>query len=116
GRTNTLTTALSGNLFNTRNAKATLRAGVEARRHKSYRFDILETEDDIRQGFLNASYLWRSGNTVVYNSNRISKGLDVLGASNQGDPLNTRAAGDPEAWIVEPLLIVQFRPIQDNTV
>jgi hemolysin activation/secretion protein len=97
--------AISKNLINQNKQKATLRGGLQRRRHESFLDGDFETEDNITQLYIEGSYLKRSPRFVYFASVRISKGVDMLGADDKGEdtPMvdaNTRIDGDPRAWII----------------
>lgn len=116
GETDRLDLALSSKLVNTRNDKVTVRGGFEARRHESEIFHSLESKDNIRQLFVETSYLHRAIASVWYASARLSRGIDVFGASDKGDSLASRALGEPEAFIFNPVFFASVRPIEKGTV
>lgn len=116
GETDRADIGLSSKIINTRNVKATVRGGFEWRQHESRRQKLLETRDDIRQLFAESSYLQRGINTVWYASGRVSRGVEIMGANHKGDPLASRAFGDPQAWRFEPVFLVNWRPMPDGTL
>lgn len=116
GTTDRLSLALSSKVINTRNDKVTVRGGFEARKHESELSHVLETKDDIRQLFVEGSYLHRAIASVWYASARLSRGIDVFGANEKGDPLASRARGEPEAFRLEPVLYANIRPVQNGTI
>lgn len=123
GTTNRASVALSKNLINTRDQKVNLRGGLEARRHKTTIFGQTDSVDDIRQAFIDLSYLQRTTNSVWYAAARLTKGLDGLGANKDHPniPLlpqsasSSRLLGDPYAAKFEPTLLGYWRPF-DNSV
>lgn len=115
GESDTLNLGLSSKLLNTRHHRVTVTGGLEARNHESFLFGVSSTEDDIRQLYVSGSYLYRDARSVVYTSLKLSKGTDILGASNKGDLTATRTAGEPEAWIFEPFVVAHYRPFSDGT-
>lgn len=114
GTTDLFNVALSSNLLNTRTHLVTSRFGFESRLHESFLADITDTKDDLRKVYTDASYLFRGNNKVFYGSAKLSKGIDVLGASQKGETGTTRSNGDQEAWIFEPLLLANLRPFSEN--
>lgn len=110
GETDRLNLALSSKLVNTRNVKATVRGGFEGRVHKSSLAEVEDTKDDIRQFYVEGTYLQRAINTIFYTSGRVTHGIDSWGGNKKGDPMASRALGDPEAWRFEPVVYVNWRP------
>ncbi|MBL0319074.1 MAG: ShlB/FhaC/HecB family hemolysin secretion/activation protein [Alphaproteobacteria bacterium] len=115
GKTHAFNVALSSAFVDTIPQKIVGRVGLESREHKSYLAGILDTDDNIDRVYLNTTYLARLEKTVWYASATLSKGLDAFGASSKGDPLNSRALGEPEALRFEPLLLVNYRPWDNGT-
>lgn len=99
--------ALSGNLVNNDFNKVNLRGGLQARNHKSTLNGATNSYDKVRRLFVEASYLGLGADTLFLVNGRVSKGMDFLGGSQFGDSRNTRALGEPEAWIFEPTLFVR---------
>ena len=93
---------IAGNVINYDNQKLTLKGGLEGGLHRSYLNDILDTKDNIRRAFAQATYLGLAPSTAYLVDAKISKGLNILGASQAGDRMLSRAQGDPEAWIFQP--------------
>jgi hemolysin activation/secretion protein len=116
GETQRAIFALSSKLINTRNDKVTVRGGTEIRRHKTELSNVTDSVDDIRQLFVESSYLHRAIASVWYASAKLSRGFDVFGATDKGDPLASRALGDPEAFRLEPVLYANIRPIENGTI
>lgn len=116
GETDILGIAVSRKILNTRRNQIEVKAGFEARTHESLLSGVRDTKDDIRQAYINATYLNRQRSSVAYGALRISRGLDVLGASDEGDAGNTRNAGNPDAWIIEPTVIYNRRPWNDGLI
>ena len=110
GETNQVVAAFSKNFLNTTKTKVTSRAGIEVRNHKSFLAGALDTKDKIRQLFVESSALRKVEGGIFYASARLSKGIDVLDASTQGQANASRARGDQEAIIFQPLLLANFRP------
>lgn len=109
GESDALTLAFSSALINQRSQKLNVSAGFIARRGESFLFDVLESRDDLRQFYAEANYLWNWPNTVGYASLRLTQGVDIFGASDEGDPLTTRLGGDPQATKLQPLLYIGHR-------
>ena len=109
GETTYLGIGFSSAIINQRSQKLNLRAGFEARRNESFLLDVRESRDDLRQFFLEANYLWNWSNTVGYASLRLVQGVDIFGASDEGDPLASRLGGDPQATRIQPLLYLGHR-------
>lgn len=114
GETDSFTAGLSSHLLNTRLWRWDLAGGLEARNHQSH--DITQdTNDDIRQLFLTTSVVHNNAGYVVYAATTIRKGINGLGASQKGDVLNSRAGGDPEATLLQPLFFANVKsPITDG--
>lgn len=116
GRTQIGEVALSSKLINMRREVIQIRGGLQARNHKSFLNKITSTDDNIRQVFIEGSYLARFSNLVAFGSLRIAKGLDALGASNKGAASATRAEGDPQVTLFQPLFYATYRPIPDGQI
>ncbi|PIR39512.1 MAG: hypothetical protein COV35_03080 [Alphaproteobacteria bacterium CG11_big_fil_rev_8_21_14_0_20_39_49] len=114
GETDAYKVAFSSKLLNTRKHQTVVRFGYEDRTHESFLSDIRDTKDNLRKLFAEASYLFRGFSSVFYATAKLSKGLDIFGASEQGDITASRLAGDPEAWIFEPTILINSRPFSDN--
>lgn len=114
GKTDVLAVELSSKLLNTRNRQISVNFGFEGRRHESFLNNISDTKDNMRKLYLNASYLHRGANSVYFAGVKLSKGIDVFGANNVGASQATRARGDQEAWIFEPVLLANLRPFSPN--
>ncbi len=114
GESNIANVALSSKLINTRSSVATLRFGFEDRVHESFLANTEDTKDNIRKLYVEQSYLYRAANSVFYGSAKLSRGVDILGASERGESSATRARGNQEAWIFEPLFIANIRPFSEN--
>ncbi len=108
--------SLSSALINTRSRKATLRSGLEIRRHVSELAQVTESRDQIRQWLVEGSYLLRQTNWMTYGAVTLTKGLNLLGASEQGDALASRSHGEPAAWRLQPLLYGVLRLGADKHV
>ncbi len=114
GETDAFSLALSSKLINTLKRQAVVRFGYEGRKHESFLADVDDTKDNLRKIFAESSYIYRGLATLVYGSARLSKGLDIFGASEKGDASASRARGEPEAWIFEPTLLVNSRPFSSE--
>ncbi len=110
--------ALSSALINMRRQKLMVGGGFEARTHESFLFGEPLSRDDIRRAFLDGSYLLRLPNSTLYGSLRLSKGLDVFGASDERDVDISRfdVGADSEAWRLEPLLFAYYQATIDDSV
>jgi hemolysin activation/secretion protein len=107
--------AFSSKLINMRRQVLAVRAGMQSREHRSYVPQIPATEDlvsddDIRQVFVEGSYLARFPDLLAFASLRVARGVNIFGASEEGDFFNTRAQGDPEVALLQPLLFASYRP------
>ncbi len=116
GKTDIAEVGFSSVMLNMRRRRIELRTGLQGRQHRSFLAGTRETDDDIRQVFLEGSYTVRYPNAIVYGFLRGVKGVDILGASNQGDVANTRAQGDPQAWMIQPFLYMNMRPNERGTL
>jgi hemolysin activation/secretion protein len=114
GETNAYRVALSSKLLNTRKHQTVVRFGYEDRTHESFLSDVTDTKDNLRKLFVESSYIFRGISSVVYAAVKISKGMDIFGASEQGDINASRLTGDPEAWILEPTILINTRPFSDD--
>lgn len=112
GETTYFGVGLSSAIINQRSRKLTLRAGFEYRDIESFLFDVTESEDNIRQFYAEANYLWNWPNTVGYASLRLTQGVDIFGASSEGDALASRL-GDPQATKLQPLIYLGHK-VSDN--
>lgn len=99
--------AVSGNVINHDDSKLTLRGGLDMRRHTSFLSNSLESKDNIRRVFGEASYLGLAPSTVYLVNARLSKGVDILGASQAGDKFLSRAQGKPNAVMFEPSAFIR---------
>lgn len=113
GKTQIFEAAFSSRLINMRRQIVQVRAGGQAREHQSTP-DTVITDDDIRQIFLETSYLARFPNLFLFGSLRLAKGIDIFGAAKKGEADATIAEGDPEVFLVQPLLFANYRPIEDG--
>ncbi|KAA3633025.1 MAG: ShlB/FhaC/HecB family hemolysin secretion/activation protein [Proteobacteria bacterium] len=109
--------ALSKALTNTRAVKNTVRAGYERRKHESFLDDVKETEDNIRQAYLEFTSARRTGSRLVsYVSLKWLNGLGGSGADDIGEADASRATGDPEASIFRLNGYVGYYPAPRQTV
>lgn len=116
GKTDIGEVGFSSVLLNMHRQRIEVRTGLQGRQHRSFLLGVPETDDDIRQVFLEGSYTARFPRAIVYGFLRGVKGVDILGASDEGEPMNTRVSGDPTAWMIQPLLFVNVRPSQRGTL
>jgi len=116
GKTETAGAALSSMLLNTRDEKATIRVGFDAREHEAFTVGLRENKDNIRQGHISGSYLFRGARSVIYTAAKVSRGFDVFGASKEGQADATRATGNPDAWIFKPTFLANMRTSQKGSV
>lgn len=109
GESHIMNFGLTGNIINQSNNKVTLRGGLDVREHRSYISSAVDTEDHVRRAYAGATYLGIAPeiSTVVLADAKLSKGIDILGASQAGDARLSRANADPEAIIFEPSLYVR---------
>ncbi len=116
GESNIGTVGLSSKLLNTHEQQVTVRGGYEARNHKSFLFDVRDTKDDIRQLFAETTYLRRSRGNISYGAVKVKQGVDIMGASGKSDAGNSRAKGDPQAFIAQPTLYGRYRPTDKGKI
>jgi hemolysin activation/secretion protein len=109
GKTERIGAALSWNPINAQQRQVGLRVGLEKRRHESTLAGVPESTDNISQGYVETSYLKRSPHYVFYGDLRVTKGVGLFGASSLGDPLPSRAGGDPRAWRALPVVYSNYR-------
>jgi hemolysin activation/secretion protein len=115
GETNAFTAGLSSQLINMRSLKWDVGAGLEVRKHESFLVNITDTKDDIRKLYLSSSLISNSQSRVLLASFKLRKGVDLFGASEEGDVGLSRAAGNPDAVIFEPLVYANVRsPISNG--
>ncbi len=109
---------ITGNVINEDKNKLTLRGGLDVREHRSYIDDSLETEDHVRRLYAGATYLGIAPeiSSVILADVKLSKGVDILGASTKGESQLTRANADPEAYIFEPSLYLRHDFTQDDSL
>jgi|GEM_PF-2090481 len=110
GKTDIAEAGFSSVLLNMRRRRIEVRTGLQARQHRSFLAGADETDDDIRQVFVEGGYTVRYPSAIIYAFLRGVKGVDILGSSNQGDVGNTRVEGDPTAWLIQPFLYLNLRP------
>lgn len=111
GQTDIYDVGFSSRLINMRRQIAEVRIGFQARSHQSDIANVLDTDDNIRQVFGEGTYLARFPNLLLFGSLRLAQGVDILDASDKGKVNATRALGDPEVLLVQPLIFVNYRPI-----
>lgn len=102
-------------IINQRHRKLAVRAGFEYRDVESFLADVTESEDNIRQVYLEANYLWNWTRTVGYASLRLTQGVDIFGASSEGDALASRI-GDPQATRLQPLIYLGHSPTENGMI
>ncbi len=90
--------------------------GFEARAHETFIVEQSINNDDIRRLFVNGSYLHILRRAVLFGSLEVSRGIDVLGGSVEGDGDASRVSGDPEAWRVNPFAFASYRVTDDGTL
>ncbi len=116
GESETFDASLSSALINTRDRKVQVRSGLEARRHESTVFGATQWEDDVRRLYGEVSYLERGTSTIWYSAVRVSRGVDIFGASEQNNiaqpssSARSRLRGEHDSWIVRPTALVNHRP------
>jgi len=119
GKSDVLKLGLSSKILNRRRHRLSLGGGLELRNHSSYIDGEKETEDKIRQLYLESTYLYVRKSSIWYAGLKLSKGMALLGGSEADDDmLNpdgmlTRDEAEPEAWIFRPTLLTQF-PVLNN--
>ena len=113
GETTYFGVGFSSAIINQRSQKFTVRTGFEYRDIESFLFDVTESEDKLRQFYVEGNYLWNWTNTVGYASLRLVQGVDIFGASSEGDPMASRLGGDPQATRLQPLIYLGHR-VSDN--
>ena len=114
GETQIYEAALSSRLVNMRRQILQVRGGLQVREHKSFQANIVSTDDDIRQIFLETSYLARFPDLFLFGSLRLAKGVDIFSASKKGRVNATVAEGDPEVFLVQPLIFANYRPVDNG--
>ena len=113
GKTQIFEGAFSSRLINMRRQILQLRAGFQMREHQSTP-DTVVTDDDVRQIFLETSYLARFPDLFLFGSLRLARGVDLFGAAQQGEADATVAEGEPEVFLVQPLVFANYRPVDDG--
>lgn len=93
-------------IINQRSQKLNMRFGFEATRSESFLLDVTESKTNLRKFFLEGNYLWNLPNTVGYASLRLTQGVDIFGASDEGDSMLGRPDGDPQGFKLQPLLYI----------
>ena len=114
GETDAYNISFSSKLINTRKKQTVFRVGYEERVHESFLSDVRDTKDHLRKLYVESSFLYRGDNSVFFTSAKLSKGLDIFEASEKGDITASRSTGDPQAWIFEPVLLVNSKPFSDE--
>ena len=110
GKSHIINLGFTGNVFNYDNSKLTLRTGMDIREHESsFSGAIDDTKDHIRRAYIGATYLglFPEASTSLLADAKLSKGLSILGASEEGDANLSRAGADPEAVIFEPSIYIR---------
>ena len=108
GRTDDVNLGFSSALLNTAAQKIVVRGGFEGR-HARSEFagtGIVQSDDQLREFNATGSYLLRLANTTAFASLEAIKGVDILGASDEGDT-NLSRAGNPQGFMLRPTLFVQ---------
>ncbi len=100
--------AASKYLVNTARRSVNLRGGLTKRTHSSAIANVPDTKDDITQLFVEASYLKRRTNAVMYAQARLSRDIAIWGANDENDIDGTRA-GAQRALIFEPTVYYSQR-------
>ncbi len=101
--------ALSSALINQRQRKLVIRGGIERGRYESTLSSFPDTSDTITKLFAETSYSVRMSRLVAFVSVRANKGIDALGASDEGDADASRLDGNPRALTLESLLYTNYR-------
>lgn len=115
GETDVLSVGVSSQLINKRSLKWDVGTGLEVRKHESFLTNVTDTKDDIRKLYLSTSVLSNNQSRVLLASAKLRRGVDIFGASEQGDAGLSRAQGNPDAFIFEPLVYANVRsPISDG--
>lgn len=108
--------AFSKKWKNTSKSQISSKLGMEIREHETTIFGATESKDDIRRAYFKTDWLKRWTDKVLYSSIRVSRGADILSATQRGDALATRALGDPNAWIVSSALYGQMRLFNEGVL
>jgi hemolysin activation/secretion protein len=116
GETDIFDFAFSSKLINMRKQVLQLRTGLQMRQHESFLQDTLTTKDNIRQMFVEGSYLARLPNILIFTSMRVAAGLDIWGAAEKGESDATRAEGDPEVVLLQPTIFANIRTSDKGTL
>jgi hemolysin activation/secretion protein len=116
GKSHIFNIGFTGNVINRDDSKLTLRAGMDAREHESFLSGVTDTHDHIRRAYVGATYLglYPEDSTAVLVDAKLSKGVGILGASEEGDNNITRASADPEAVMFEPSLFIRHDLTPDD--
>lgn len=118
GDTEVFEVALSSRLINMRRQILQVRTGFQAREHQSNattnpNAGTTTIDDNIRQAFLETSYLVRFPDLFAFGSLRLAKGVDLFGAAEMNEADATVADGDPDVFLIQPLVFASYRPIED---
>ena len=108
--------ALSSALINQLRRRLVVGGGFETRAHETFIAKQSVNNDDIRRVFVNGSYLYLLQRAVLFGSVEVSRGVDVLGGSVEGDGDASRVSGDPGAWRVNPFFFASYRVTDDDTL
>jgi hemolysin activation/secretion protein len=119
GETDLFSVSLSSDIINVTKERLTLQTGVEARKHQSFSeltgVKVTSSEDDVRQGFVSATYVMRESDWVFYKNVRLVKGLSTLGADDAGVGRSDPNAA-PDAWRLQSTVLANaLSPISDGT-
>lgn len=112
GETRVFDAAISSKLHNTRDTSIVLRGGYETRTHESRLANTLDTSDKLHKAYIENTYLYKGYNKVIYGAAKLSKGLNFSDTSHKGGVDVSRAVGDPEAYIFEPVIVANIRPFK----
>ncbi len=116
GESSSFGIAVSKAFTNTRAVKNTVRVGYENRKHESFIDDVPETEDHLRQAYLQFTTVRRSTNKLVsYLDARLVRGLSASPNDVDTD-VPSRAGGDPEANIARLSAYVGWFPAPRHSV
>ncbi len=119
GITNGLDVALSRAWINTRQEQWIIRAGLDSRRHESYRdvigLSVAVSDDDVRDAYISSSYIRRGDDYVMLLGGRVVRGLDILGAVKENDPGISNTNANPFAMRFEPTVYLNMlSPFSDG--
>lgn len=110
GKTESFDISLSSKILNTRNRQFVLNGGFEIREHESFLDLTPDKKDNIRKAYFATSYLHRTASNVFFSMLKISRGVDMFGASKTGRANATRSLGHNDGWLLQPLLIWNHNP------